>query len=47
MNRLQQQQRIQNGMSIEDFLNSPEEAIQGLKNTSNIEEEIAAQIDVQ
>ena len=48
INRLQQQQqRIQNAMSIEAFLNPLEKAIQGLENTSNIEEEIAAQFDVQ
>lgn len=34
-------------MSIEAFLNPAEEAIQSLENTSNIEEEIAAQFDVQ
>jgi len=47
INQLQQQQRIQSAMSIEAFLNPAEEAIQSLENTSNIEEEIAAQFDVQ
>ena len=34
-------------MSVEAFLNPAEEAIQGLENTSNIEEEIAARFDIQ
>jgi hypothetical protein len=34
-------------MSVEAFLNPVEEAIQGLENTSSIEEEIAAQFDIQ
>ena len=34
-------------MSVESFLNPAEEAIQGLEVTDRIEEEIAAQFDVQ
>lgn len=47
INQLEQQHRIQSAMSIESFLNPAEEAIQGLEVTDRVEEEIAAQFDVQ